>query len=96
MLKLTRLLFPEDTEPVGYEAMTMFDENWLDVLQTALQGAKKREIVCDMIVGSGWPFGGEFLKKDEQTQMVTIETIDLNGSKQYKLQYKRFARYGQT
>jgi hypothetical protein len=41
-------------------------------------------MVCDLIVGSGWPFGGEFLKKEEQTQMVTIETIDLEGNREYR------------
>ena len=40
-------------------------------------------MVCDMIVGSGWPFGGEILKKEEQSQIVTIETIDLKGGEQY-------------
>ena len=41
-------------------------------------------MICDMIVGSGWPYGGEFLKKEEQTQMVTIETIDLKGGKTHR------------
>ena len=82
-VEINPIAFPGDADPVGYEALTMFDDNWLDVLQVALQGAKERGIVCDMIVGSGWPFGGEFLKKDEQTQMVTIETIDLAGGKKY-------------
>ncbi len=87
-VEINPIAFPGDADPVGYEAMTMFDDNWLDVLQVALQGAKERGIVCDMIVGSGWPFGGEFLKKDEQTQMVTIETIDLAGGKKYSFKIK--------
>ena len=87
-VEINPIAFPGDADPVGYKAMTMFDDNWLDVLQVALQGAKERGIVCDMIVGSGWPFGGEFLKKDEQTQMVTIETIDLTGGKKYSFKIK--------
>jgi len=42
-------------------------------------------MICDMIVGSGWPFGGEYLKKEDQSQMVTIETIDLYGDQSYRL-----------
>ena len=87
-VEINPIAFPGNTDPVGYEAMTMFDNNWLDVLYVALQGAKERGIVCDMIVGSGWPFGGEFLKKEEQTQMVTIETIDLKGGKKYNFKIK--------
>ncbi len=82
-VEINPIAFPGDTDPVGYKALTIFDDDWLDMLQTALQGAKERGIICDMIVGSGWPFGGEFLKKQEQSQMVTIETIDLKGGEKY-------------
>ncbi len=82
-VEINPIAFPGGSDPVGYKALTIFEDDWLDMLQVALQGAKERGIVCDMIVGSGWPFGGEFLKKEEQTQMVTIETIDLNGGKEY-------------
>lgn len=87
-VEINPIAFPGGADPAGYKAMTIFDDDWLDMLLTALQGAKERGIICDMIVGSGWPFGGEFLKKKEQTQMVTIETIDLQGGKnhQFKIQ----------
>ena len=83
-VEINPIAFPSDTDPVGYKALTIFEDDWLDMLQTALEGAKERGIICDMIVGSGWPFGGEFLKKEEQSQMVTIETIDLKGGENYK------------
>src|SRR6056297_2982011 len=82
-VEINPIAFPQNTDPMGYEAMTMFEDNWLDMLEIALKGAKERGIVCDMIVGSGWPFGGEFLEKNEQTQMVAIETIDLEGNRKY-------------
>lgn len=87
-VEINPIAFPNGSDPAGYKAMTMFDDDWLEMLQVALQGAKERGIVCDMIVGSGWPFGGEFLKKEEQTQMVTIETIDLEGGdkQRFKIQ----------
>ena len=82
-VEINPIAFPGDTDPVGVKALTIFEDDWLDILQTALEGAKDRGMVCDMIVGSGWPFGGEFLTKDEQSQMVTIETIDLTGGEKY-------------
>ena len=83
-VEINPIAFPQGSDPVGYEALTIFEEPWLDMLQVALEGARERGIICDMIVGSGWPFGGEFLKKEDQTQMVTIETIDLKGGKTYQ------------
>lgn len=82
-VEINPIAFPHHADPGGYEAMTMFEDNWLEMLEIALKGAKERGIICDMIVGSGWPFGGEFLEKHEQTQMVTIETIDLEGNRTY-------------
>jgi len=76
--------FPFGSEPVGYETLQWLSDEWIEMLKVALQGARERGMVCDMIVGSGWPFGGEFLEKEEQTQMVTIETIDLEGGEQYQ------------
>jgi len=78
-VEINPIAFPGYEDPMGYESLTIFTEPWLDMLEVALKGAKERGIICDMIVGSGWPFGGEFLKKEEQSQMVTIETIDLEG-----------------
>ncbi|RLD91403.1 MAG: glycoside hydrolase family 2, partial [Bacteroidetes bacterium] len=82
-VEINPIAFPEGSDPVGYEALTIFEEKWLDMLQVALEGAKERGMICDMIVGSGWPFGGEFLNKEDQSQMVTIETIDLEGGQSY-------------
>jgi len=83
-VEINPIAFPYDTNPVDYKPLTIFDDEWLSMLKIALEAAKERGMVCDMIVGSGWPFGGEFLKKEEQSQMVTIETIDLQGGNKYK------------
>lgn len=83
-VEINPIAFPGATDPLEYKALTIFEDDWLDMLQTALQGAKERGMICDMIVGSGWPFGGEFLKKEEQSQMVTIETVDLKGGEKYQ------------
>ena len=61
-VEINPIAFPGGTDPVGYEEKTLFEDDWLDMLEIALVGAKERGIICDMIVGSGWPFGGEFLK----------------------------------
>ena len=77
-VEINPIAFPGDTDGLNYKPLTIFEDDWLNMLQVALEGAKKRGMICDMIVGSGWPFGGEFLNKQEQSQMVTIETIDID------------------
>ena len=88
-VEINPIAFPQGSDPVGYEALTIFEEPWLDMLQVALEGAKERGMICDMIVGSGWPFGGEFLDKEDQSQMVTIETMDLEGGQSYSFHMEK-------
>ena len=83
-VEINPIKFPFGADPVGYETLQWLSDEWIEMLKVALEGARERGIVCDMIVGSGWPFGGEFLQKEEQSQMVTIETIDLEGGQPYQ------------
>ena len=47
------------------------------MLKVCLDESKRLDMTCDLIVGSGWPFGAEFLKEDERAQIVVnyAETI---------------------
>lgn len=78
-IEINPIALPKHSDPCGTEELVLFEEQWLDMFELALKEAKKRKMVCDMIVGSGWPFGGEFLEKNEQTQAMALETIDLEG-----------------
>jgi hypothetical protein len=42
-------------------------------------------MTCDMIVGSGWPYGGEFLSREDQTQMMALGTKTLTGPAHIRL-----------
>lgn len=78
-IEINAIEFPENTDPLKYEQHDWLSDYWTDMLLVAVNGAKERGLICDIIVGSGWPFGGEFLKEEEQTQMITIVTRELEG-----------------
>ncbi len=78
-VEINAIRFPDTSDALNYKEMNWLSDEWLDMLATALQGAKERGIVCDIIMGSGWPFGGEFLKKEEQTQMMALGTKNYSG-----------------
>lgn len=90
-VEINPIAYPDIGDPAGYDDITQnyqtlptFSEEWLEMVKTALTGAKERGMICDLLIGSGWPFGGEFLSKEDQIQIVTIETIDLTGKKTYR------------
>jgi hypothetical protein len=77
--------FPKGNNPMDYQALNWLSKEWLTVLKTTVMAAKERGITCDIIVGSGWPFGGEFLKEDEQIQLLAIGTRKLKGPQQLRI-----------
>jgi hypothetical protein len=78
-VEINSIRFPETSDPMQYKEMTWLSDEWLDMIDFTLKAAKERGIICDIIMGSGWPFGGEFLKKDEQTQLMALGTRDVTG-----------------
>ena len=84
-VEINPIKFPDQTVHLGIEALRWLSDDWFEMLQIALEGAKERGMTCDMIVGSGWPFGGEFLNREEQTQMVALGTCTLDGNQKYEI-----------
>jgi hypothetical protein len=78
-VEINPIKFPGDAEPMDTKPMQWLSGEWIDVLEVVLKGARERDMTCDMIVGSGWPFGGEFLAREDQTQMIALGTRDVTG-----------------
>ncbi|MDR1455315.1 MAG: glycoside hydrolase family 2 [Tannerella sp.] len=69
-VEINPIAFPGGDD-LGIPSLTWLTPEWIEMVKIALKGAEERDIVCDIIVGSGWPFGGEFLQPEEQTQVLT-------------------------
>lgn len=64
-VEINPMAFSKGNNPMNYKAFTWLSDDWIKMLNTVLDGAKVRYMACSIIVGSGWPFGGEFLTKSE-------------------------------
>lgn len=78
-VEINPIKFPGDAPTLNTRPLQWLSGEWIDVLEGVLKGARERGMTCDMIVGSGWPFGGEFLTREEQSQMVALGTRDVTG-----------------
>jgi hypothetical protein len=81
-VEINTIAFPAGDEAMGYQPHDWLGDEWLKMLKATVTGAKQRGITCDIIVGSGWPFGGEFLTINEQTQLLALGTQTHTGPKQ--------------
>ncbi len=84
-VEINPIAFPAGNNPMDHPVHEWLGNDWLEILKRTLAAAKERNITCDIIVGSGWPFGGEFLEKEEQIQLLALGTRKLKGNTQYKI-----------
>ena len=84
-VEINPIKWNQHADAIGIEELTWGSDKWLDVVETAVKGAKDKGMICDMIVGSGWPYGGEFVPRSKQSQIMVLGTQDLEGNKQYTI-----------
>ncbi len=71
--------FPARTNDLGKRSVLWLSDEWIKLLEFTFAEAKSLGMVCDLIVGSGWPFGAEWLEGEERSQIVVIGTKWLEG-----------------
>ncbi len=81
-VEINPIAMPELSADIGTKSLVWLSNEWNNMLVFASQEAAKRGMIADMIVGSGWPFGGEFLKEEETTQRIIINKIPCSGGDQ--------------
>jgi hypothetical protein len=65
-------------DSLGIPSLTWLSDEWLDVLEVTLREAKRLGMQCDLLVGSGWPFGSETLPMDHRAQVMLIYAIPVD------------------
>jgi len=78
-VEINPIKFPIRTDDLGKPAIQWLSPEWVDLLQFTLTEAAALGLTCDLIVGSGWPFGAEYLEGEERSQVVVIATVKIEG-----------------
>ena len=78
-VEINPIAMPKNAIDIGTTPLEWLSKDWNELLALACKAAKEREMVTDMIVGSGWPFGGEFLQPDEYLERVVVNRIKYSG-----------------
>ena len=86
-VEINPIAFPsrEEGEDLGKPSLRWLSEEWINMLQLTFDEAKSLEMTCDLIVGSGWPFGAETLKPDERAQVMLLDAIELQGPSSFEI-----------
>ena len=76
-VEINPIAFPTYCDSLGKVSLQWLSPEWIDMLKVCFDEADSLDMTCDLLVGSGWPFGAEFLKEDERAQIVVnyAETV---------------------
>ncbi|WP_345992665.1 glycosyl hydrolase [Chryseobacterium sp. Chry.R1] len=78
-VEINPISFPSRTDDMGKQSIDWLSDEWIDLLKFTLEEAKSLEMTCDILVGTGFPMGGDFLEKEECSQIVVIAVKKLKG-----------------
>lgn len=78
-VEINPIEFPAKEDPLNKKALTWLSDEWIDALQVVFDEADKIGMTCDLIVGSGWPFGAETLPRSERASVMLTYAIDVEG-----------------
>jgi hypothetical protein len=86
-VEINPIEFPTRFEGDDLEKPTLIwlSDEWVDMLKVTFAEAKSLGITCDLLVGSGWPFGAEYLEGEERSQIVVIGVKKLTGPIEYEI-----------
>jgi hypothetical protein len=79
-VEINTIAMPEKIAPEtleGVRCLEWLSPEWNRIVRATTEGARERGMTADLIVGSGWPFGGRFLEEAEQTQRVRLVKLPL-------------------
>ena len=67
-------------DSLGIPSLTWLSDEWLEALGCTLREAKQLGMGCDLLVGSGWPFGMETLPMHERAQVMLTYVTEIDWS----------------
>lgn len=68
-------------------------KEWINRVKVASEEAKELGMITDLIVGSGWPFGGRFLKENETMQRLGIKRLSVKANTSFEIELNEFLKF---
>ena len=84
-VEINPIKMPPVTREPDQEPLEWLSPQWIQMLKTACLGARERGMIADLLVGSGWPFGGKFLTPDQTIERMAVNYKDLEGPLEFRI-----------
>ena len=93
-VEISPIAFPSGADTLDCPALPWLSEEWICCLQAVFQEAKRLGMGCDLLVGSGWPFGSESLRPEERASILVAVAHPLEGGRHDEIAVEGLIREG--
>ncbi|MCQ2163396.1 MAG: glycoside hydrolase family 2 [Bacteroidales bacterium] len=90
-VEINPIVFPGGDDTLDTKPLTWLSDEWIDMLKVAFDEAERIGMTCDLIIGSGWPFGSETLPREECASVMLTYAEPVKGGE--RLEISKFHIY---
>ena len=83
-VEINPIAYPGTTDELNVRALDYLSDEWIDMLKAVFGEADRLEMTCDLIIGSGWPFGAEYLPREDRASVMLTYAEKLKGGTHYE------------
>ena len=83
-VEINPISMPRAADRHGYKSLDWLSEPWIAALDTTLNEARRIGMTCDLLIGSGWPFGSETLPREDRASVLLTAAIPLKAGIHYE------------
>ena len=84
-VEINPISFPSGADSLNTKPLTWLSDEWIAALKAVFDEAEKIGMRCDLIVGSGWPFGSETLPRDERASVMLTYAQKVKGGEHFEM-----------
>lgn len=85
-VEINPISFPGKEElAMGKKSLVWLSDEWIGMLQVVFDEARRIGMTCDLIIGSGWPFGSEMLPRDERASVMLTYSAEIEGGQRFEM-----------
>lgn len=83
-VEINPIAMPYGADRHGYKSLDWLSKPWIAALDTTLTEARRIGMTCDLLIGSGWPFGSETLAPEDRASVLLTAAIPLTPGLHYE------------
>lgn len=84
-VEINPIRWPAWADDHGIPSLLLCSDEWIEMLQVTFDEVKKLGMTCDLLVGSGFPFGSIELEGEERAQAVYIHAEEVEGPSLFEI-----------